>query len=284
MDRVTAIPNVSSDRAGFDPKGASQYHLMADAEIYASEGRQSRSERLSVSVTADIAALADDWRAFEETAAGHIFQSYVWVSTWQRHVGAARGIEPKIVVVRGGSQIQCLLPFGLRKSYGTRVLEWLGGEHADYQGGLFSPAFLSSQDHDAFREIWRRCLNAIGPIGRIDLIKQPRSFGNHPNPFLALTHADSVGLGHLTDLGADFDAYYAAKRGSRSRKTDRRKLKSLAAAGPLTFWQPQSLDEIRATMDLILEQKNRALARRGAKSPFVDPQVQAFLLEIGALT
>jgi CelD/BcsL family acetyltransferase involved in cellulose biosynthesis len=228
----------------------------------------------------EVDLLAADWLSFEETALYHPFQRFAWISAWQRHVGAERGIEPRIAVVRSGTDVACILPLGLRRSYGVRVLEWLGGEHADYQGGLFSPAFLAACDAKTFSAIWQECLSQIGEVGRVNLVKQTLRIGDFANPFAAFRHAESTALGHLTDLGSDFERYYAAKRSARSRTTDRRKRKSLASADPVEFRQAIEPEDLRATVSEILDRKNADLAARGAKSPFAAPGARAFLTEL----
>ena len=66
-------------------------------------------------IVAGPAAIEAEWRAFEATAIGHVFQAFDFVTTWLATVGAARRVRPAIVVGRGrDGTILCLLPFGIR--------------------------------------------------------------------------------------------------------------------------------------------------------------------------
>jgi CelD/BcsL family acetyltransferase involved in cellulose biosynthesis len=221
---------------------------------------------------------AAQWRLLERQAPAHIFQSHLWASTWHRHVGRPRGIEPRIVVIHGDDGApDCVLPFGIRKAMGGRLLEWIGGEHADYQGGLFSPRFLTETTPESFRQLWNAILARLGPVDAINLVRQPRRLGGFDNPFLALGHRDAPTGAYHTVVGDDFDTYYKAKRSSRSRHTDRSKQKKLAAAGEIRFVLTDSADAIARAVDVMLEQKAGRLAEMGAPNPFTPEGVPEYL-------
>ena len=65
----------------------------------APRGTLARAEpaQISFSVHDNFASIEQDWRRFEETADCTPFQTFDWLSAWQRHVGT-----PAIVVVRRG--------------------------------------------------------------------------------------------------------------------------------------------------------------------------------------
>src|SRR4051794_40272662 len=66
--------------------------------------------RVTLSVHDDLAAVERDWRGFEQIAHCTPFQTFDWLSAWQRHVGAAKGVTPAIVIARRGDQVLLLLP------------------------------------------------------------------------------------------------------------------------------------------------------------------------------
>jgi len=78
----------------------------ADTDVRALDVRAfalgSRTD-IRLSLYDDLAAVATEWRAFEQNAHGTVFQTFEWVSTWHRHIGARKGTVPAIVVGRDGN-------------------------------------------------------------------------------------------------------------------------------------------------------------------------------------
>ena len=52
-----------------------------------------RRPDVRLSIHDDLSAVERDWRAFEQHADCTVFQSFDWLSTWQRHVGARNGVR-----------------------------------------------------------------------------------------------------------------------------------------------------------------------------------------------
>ena len=231
-------------------------------------------------VAGDLSAIEAEWRAFEVTATGHVFQTFDFVSTWLATVGAARGFAPAIVLGRGrDGTLRCILPFGTTRCVGARLLEWLGGEHADYHCGLYAPGFLDGLALDG----------AAGPAfvervtglfrGRADLAhfqRQPARIGGAPNPFAAYRSTLYSAQSYLTHLGDSWDAYYRSKRNSSSRRHDRlkwQKLQASAAVEIIDAETPEQTEEILAAM---FAQKKASLAARGIPDLFACAGVPEF--------
>ena len=71
-------------------------------------------EDIRFTVHEDLAALATEWRAFEREADGTVFQTYEWLSCWQRHVGMRQGVRPAVVLGRDAQGLLFLLPLAVR--------------------------------------------------------------------------------------------------------------------------------------------------------------------------
>src|SRR5271169_2519289 len=89
-----------------------------------------------ISVHEDLSAVEQDWRAFERQADCTVFQTFDWLSTWQRHIGERTGVRPAIVIVRDASGILLLLPLSTRAAGFARELAWLGSDLCDYNAPL----------------------------------------------------------------------------------------------------------------------------------------------------
>jgi CelD/BcsL family acetyltransferase involved in cellulose biosynthesis len=96
------------------------------------------------------------WTKFEKSAIMTPFQSYAWLSQWQKTVGdPLLSVRPKIVHLHDEGQTFAIFPFGIRKKYGVKILDWLGGNQADYMGPLLSPRFHDEyfSDYNLFQAI-----------------------------------------------------------------------------------------------------------------------------------
>src|SRR6516225_771901 len=66
----------------------------------ATRGGRAANDRFRLSFHGDIAAIEPDWRRFEQSADGTVFQTFAWQSCWLRHVGGLTAFQPLIAVVR----------------------------------------------------------------------------------------------------------------------------------------------------------------------------------------
>jgi CelD/BcsL family acetyltransferase involved in cellulose biosynthesis len=239
--------------------------------------------RISVSATRDIASLESVWRTFEANAVGHVFQTFSFVSAWCTHIAPAEGIEPIFVTgTEEDGRILYLLPLGLRGKLGTRSVEWLGGDQADYLGGLFDAGYLQSLSDDkaAFDAFVDDFVGAIGGADYLHLPKMPANYRGIPNPFLQAGAYQNANSAHSTHLAPDWDAYYKSKRKSGWRRTDRSKERQLAEMGELDFVIAKDAETLEAILSALFEQKREGLARIGVDDMFAPPGVRDFYRRI----
>ena len=105
----------------------------------------------------------------------------------------------------------------------------------------------------------------------------PPSIGGRDNPFLALPVTAHPSGAHVATLAGDWESFYAARRSSPTRKTERKQMKQLAAAhGEVRFVEVREPAEIAATMDALIEQKTRSFARMGVENLFERPGYRDF--------
>ena len=130
-----------------------------------------------------------DWRAFEQQADCTVFQTFDWLSTWQRHIGARGGVRPAIIVGRAGGEVLLILPLATQKIAFARELVWLGSDLCDYNAPLLAPRFSSSLGTRQFHEVWQHIVATLRSRPRLsyDLVrleKMPGDVGSQPNPML----------------------------------------------------------------------------------------------------
>ena len=83
-------------------------------------------------------------------------------------------------------------------------------------------------------------------------------------------------------MGGDWKKFYAAKRSSATRRRDRAKRKHMSAFGAICFVTSVDADDARRTLETLMEQKSRLLARKGIADMFARPGWREFFLDIAA--
>jgi CelD/BcsL family acetyltransferase involved in cellulose biosynthesis len=227
-----------------------------------------------------IGPIEAQWREFERSAVGHIFQSVDFVRTWLETVGAERGVQPLFVVGRSRcGRVLCILPFGVRRAFGARQIEWLGAEHADYHCGLFDRDFLAglAERPERTSTFVAGVVDIIG--GEADVVhfhRQPAVLDGMPNPFARYRPLRHAASSHETHLGPCWNSYYRGKRNSGSRRHDRAKLRNLETLGPIRFIDATSAEDIERVMAVLFEQKTQMLSEHGVAGFFASSAVKEF--------
>jgi CelD/BcsL family acetyltransferase involved in cellulose biosynthesis len=234
------------------------------------------ADGVDVDVNEDLRSLEAEWRAFEREADGTVFQTFDWLSTWQRHIGERHGVRPAIVSGRDErGRLLFLLPLAIQRAAFARELVWLGMDLCDYTGPLLAPDFPQRVGAEQFAALWGGVLTMLAahPQLGFDLVrleKMPANVGAQPNPLFALPTTRNPSGAYMTPLAATWDEFYAKRSGS-TRRRDRSKRKALEAVGKVQFVQPASDAERLASLDTLMRQKARSLERMGVADIFARP-------------
>ena len=267
-----AVPARLDMHFGVDPPAADR----AQARSLAALGN------IRIAVYENLSAIERDWRAFEPHADCTVFQSFDWLATWQRHIGARNGVLPAIVVARDGEgTILFLLPLAVRPAGFARELTWLGSELCDYNAPLLAATFSTRIDAKRFMALWEniaRCLqdNPRLHYDSIILTKMPETVGAQQNPMRHLGGTINASGAYLTHLTGDWETFYTAKRSSATRRHDRSKRRRLAEFGEVKFVNPAGDSETLRTLDALMAQKARWFARMGVANLFAKPGYAEF--------
>jgi len=240
--------------------------------------------KISPSVHTELAAIEQEWRAFEQTADCTPFQTFDWLSTWQRHIGTVNGVTPAVVIARRGGDIVMLMPLAVRQGCARR-LTFLGQDLCDYNAPLLAPDFSATIGQDGFAGIWRdirALLQATAALRHdaIALAKMPETIGAQPNPLLSLDVRLHPSGSYETVLGTDWEQFYTAKRSSATRRRDRTKVKRLGEMGEVKFVNPDTSAELALTLDALVRQKGKSFVRMGVPNIFERPGYAAFFQEL----
>ncbi|HEY1474857.1 MAG TPA: GNAT family N-acetyltransferase [Pseudolabrys sp.] len=232
---------------------------------------------IRLAVYEDLSAIEEDWRAFEPHADCTVFQSFDWLATWQRHIGACDGVRPAIVVGRDAAgSIMFLLPLSVCTAGLARELAWLGSELCDYNAPLLAMNFSERFDRARFLSVWTEIIKLVQANPRLHhdtiiLTKMPEMVGAQANPMRYLGGAINPSGAYLTHLTGDWDTFYTAKRSSATRRRDRTKRKKLSEIGEVRYVNPAAGPETLRTLETLMEQKAQAFAHMGVANLFAKP-------------
>ncbi len=265
---ANAIPVHLDAHFGVDPPAADGAPALSPAAVPGD---------IRLAAYEDLSAIERDWRAFEAHADGTVFQCFDWLAAWQRHIGVRTGVRPAIVVGSDpAGAILFLLPLSVHSAGVMRELTWLGSDLCDYNAPLLAPAFAERFDRARFLSLWANITQCLQSNPRlqydcINLTKMPEMVGAQPNPMLALRVTVTPSGAYLAHLAGDWKTFYEGKRSSTNRRRDRTKRRKLADHGEVRLINPESDSEILRTVDTLMEQKARSLARMGVGNLFARP-------------
>lgn len=243
---------------------------------------------LSIRIYNDLAAVEGEWRRFERLADCTAFQTFDWLATWYRHVGLRERVHLAIAIGRfGDGETAFILPLCVVPERWTRRLCWLGQELCDYAAPLLAPDFSQRVTPDRFLAAWRDLQEQLqrDPLLRHDWIefeKMPQKVGGQINPFTYLGVTPNASGVHLMQLGDNWEKFYIAKRSSATRRRDRAKRRHMSEYGEIRFVTAADAEDARTTLETLMEQKGRALARKGIANIFARPGHREFYLDLAS--
>jgi CelD/BcsL family acetyltransferase involved in cellulose biosynthesis len=246
------------------------------------------SGNIELTVHTELAAAEIDWRTLQDPAGCTVFQTYEWLSAWQRHVGSRSGVTPSIVVGRDAAGcVLFILPLAIQMAGIARALTWLGSDLCDYNAPLLAPDCGDRLDPAKFKALWPRILDRLqaSAATRYDMIrleKMPATVGAWPNPMLALPASRNPSGCYATPLLGNWETFYSAKRSSATRRRDRSKRKNLGEAGEVKLVTAANPADALDTFAVLVEQKSATFARHGIRNLFALPGYLEFYRDLAS--
>ncbi len=230
----------------------------------------------SVEIFDDMAAAEPHWRALARgKKLATPYQDFDLLNAWQRHVGAAEGITPFIVTAFNAAGAPLFVwPLGRRHVAGRRVVEFLGGSHANFNMALWHGDAVTRIGADELHVVLTQ-LAAEADILR--LVNQPLTWAGTTNPFALLPRQRSPNFGFSGALSHDFDALLRTRTNASDRKKMRKKERTLAGYGEVRFERMRTAHDVRRVLDAFFKQKSARMRALGISDVFAAPGVRRFI-------
>jgi CelD/BcsL family acetyltransferase involved in cellulose biosynthesis len=238
-----------------------------------------RAERLDGTVAVDERALQlhiyhsfeaaeTIWRSIEDECYCHVFQTFDWLATWYRTIGAAEHIEPCIVCVAdaGGKSVM-LLPLGIHRQFGVSFLTFLGGIVSDYHAPIVEAKFAATLDAASFAEMLSRIFAQLPRADVLALERMPASLDGVRNPFAYLPRAKHVWSAHMAVLGTSFEDF-KRRRSAKIFLDSKRQWRRLSEIAPTRLEIAATPSAIAEMLDALARQKRRRWRETGARDLF----------------
>jgi CelD/BcsL family acetyltransferase involved in cellulose biosynthesis len=195
----------------------------------------------TVSTESDFAALDGAWdelvRAMPRPSP---FLLHGWLLEWWRHYGSEAQLA--VHLAHRGDRLIGALPLCLRRRFGLRVIEFLGGSWAALADLVVAPgedeavAGLVDQAASSGHDF----ANLFGLPGSSRLVA-----ALPPNALRLVERLEAPVL----DLSPGWEAVYAAKTSSKARSDRRRRLRQLAAQGTLEASVARTREELASALE-----------------------------------
>lgn len=191
-------------------------------------------------------------------AASYVFQRADLLAMWRDTIGAARGTQPVFTAIFDGrDRPLMLLPLGIERRHGIRILGFLDGGVCDYNAPVLFPGG-SCLTADDTRRLWEALTQVLPAFDLALFDKMPGEICGTPNPLLELGARARAPSGHTTSLEGTWESF-SANRLPRRRHT-LRKRRRLAELGELRFTIATTTAERTRLFDATIRQKSRQLA------------------------
>jgi CelD/BcsL family acetyltransferase involved in cellulose biosynthesis len=182
------------------------------------------------------------------------FQRRDHLDIWLETIGTGLKVLPKFVSVsrKNGEPIM-LLPLGIEKRHGLRVLKFLDGGVADYNAPVIYPGAAKLLPQEV-RALWAAICKAIKTFDFALLEKMPEYVGELKNPLYHLAQERWHISGHYLRLR---DAGTGLLLRKPNFKESRRKRRRLSEKGEVSFRIATGEAEIQDVFGTFVRQKSR---------------------------
>ena len=215
-----------------------------------------------IRVTNELTDFADLWPRTDRCKSAHCyaFQCADFLEVWSDTIGRARRILTLFVAVfDGDGRPVLLLPLGIERKCGIRILRFLDGGVCDYNTPIvFEPK--RAWQSDAVERMWRELIRALPRFDIAMFDKMPANICGLPNPLVRLGGM-AAELGHLTNMVGSWKEYVAGQLPYRRKSGQQRR--KLAKVGQVVFTVAETPADRQRIIQVMMRQKSRRCIETG---------------------
>ena len=214
--------------------------------------------------------LKKEWDEFEINSENYCFQNFYWLNNWYDKYKINQLIKPFVIIVYKNEKVISILPFVIHKLKFIRILKWMGGEHSDYMGGLFSKKFDLEKKEFIF--LWKMIKKELPYFDIFHFYNQPEQIGNIENPFIKYLDSVKTGYSSGVKIENNFENYIQNNLKKKFLSDTKRSFNHLASKGNLKFkiYNNKNIKEKTDFIEKILEQKILRLRHLKIKNNFTE--------------
>jgi CelD/BcsL family acetyltransferase involved in cellulose biosynthesis len=211
----------------------------------------------SFRIAYDLSEFAGLWPRTDNCGSAHCypFQCADILEVWCDTIGKAIQIQPLFIATFDdlGRPI-LMLPLGIRRRRGIRILEFLDGGVCDYNAPIvFEPIRIWKRG--TLDRFWKDLVAALPAFDVVNFDKMPAEVGGVPNPIIELAtgHCDSSGCS--LELKGNWEEY--AARDLPYRRDSLKQRRRLTKLGEVTSAIPEKPEDRQRVLEAMMRQKSR---------------------------
>jgi len=204
--------------------------------------------------------LENIWKNFEEQAIMTPFQSWAWLAHWYETVGDPLfTVTPQVVHIYDHEETIAIIPLSIRKRFGAKLLEWMGGINTDYMGPLIHPDF---KEKNGINDLWPSIINKLKKYDIIHFEKQMESTKAFLCQIGVEYKIDQKLNAYNVNLPANWDTYFNGLK-KNLRSDSRRQQRRLKEIGTLEFVCANNFKDKNEIIKTMITQKRRRYQETG---------------------
>jgi len=218
--------------------------------------------------------LKDVWNNFQRLNDDdyYVFQTYVWMEYWFNSVGIKNySMLALVVAVFDNDDVIAIFPLGMYKKLGVRIIEFIGGDQADYN----TPIVSSKINLEDYMVMWTMVLNELPHYDILDLKRIPHNIMDRDNFFVKVICAKKTGSTYLLKLPV-LPHLLSSVVSKRLLKDNARMFRRLSELGEVKFSISSNHDEYDSVIETTLKQKSNRYLLTGVRNILDDHNIFLF--------
>ena len=213
------------------------------------------------------------WKLLEKESENYVFQSYEWSQYWYKTIGInKRKIYPTIVIIKEQNKPIALFPLGIRSLFGLKILEFIGGDQADYNNFLISPKY---KNEIFLSQYWNSIKKILPKYDIFNIIKIPLLLNNQKNPMIKYFNLKHKSNSYAMELPKSVDLFYK-NIPSKIRLDTKRQNKRLSRFGNIKIQIAKNDLDFDIFVNEMIKQKRNRYIKTGVRDKLSSENIKKY--------